>query len=184
MKRSRLFFTILIAVLTVLVLTALALWFVEEDILYLYLMLGLFGVYALCLAAVFLFYGRQKRTQKTEELLRAGLGKDGVVYLAYFGGERHLKAPSPRKKEYLVEVYLPSVDGERLKRHLWFGLSKQEELSLSAARRYETKLAYPALSLIEGRTVYLPAGFFEAAKEQAAFSQFLSKNTIVLYGEN
>ena len=55
MKRSRLFFTILIAVLTVLVLTALALWFVEEDILYLYLMLGLFGVYALCLAAVFLF---------------------------------------------------------------------------------------------------------------------------------
>ena len=106
------------------------------------------------------------------------------MYLAYFGGERHLKAPSPRKKEYLVEVYLPSVDGERLKRHLWFGLSKQEELSLSAARRYETKLAYPALSLIDGRTVYLPAGFYEAAKEQAAFSQFLSKNTIVLYGEN
>ena len=66
MKRSSLFFTILIAVLTVLVLTALALWFVEEDILYLYLMLGLFGVYALCLAAVFLFYGWQKRTQKTE----------------------------------------------------------------------------------------------------------------------
>ena len=81
MKRSRLFFTILIAVLTVLVLTALALWFVEEDILYLYLMLGLFGVYALCLAAVFLFYGRQKRTQKTEELLRAGLGRTASCIL-------------------------------------------------------------------------------------------------------
>ena len=76
------------------------------------------------------------------------------------------------------------MDGERLKKHLWFGLSDKEEKLLSAAKRYEAKIAYPALSLIEGKTVYLPAGFFEAAKEQEAFSALLNKNTIVLYGEN
>ena len=184
-KFSAAFYLILLG-LTVLVLGCLGLWLWLDNEIFLYVMIALFAVYLFHLIYSMVHADRrEKREQTTEELLRAGLkGGDCVVYLTYFGGERHIRKPSLHKAEYLVELYPPSVDGERLKKHLWFGLSDQEENLLSGAKRYEAKIAYPALALIEGKTVYLPAGFYEAAKKQAAFSQFLNKNTIVLYGEN
>ena len=186
MKKFGTAFYIILLVLTVLVLGCLGLWLWLKNEVFLYIMIALFAVYVFhMIFGMVRGYKREKREQTTEDLLRAELkGGSCVVYLTYFGGERHVKKPSPHKTEYLAEIYAPSVDGERLKKHLWFGLSDKEEKLLSAAKRYEAKIAYPALSLIEGKTVYLPAGFFEAAKEQEAFSALLNKNTIVLYGEN
>ena len=186
MKKLGTAFYLILLALTLLVLGTLVLWFLKKNDVFLYLTIALFALYLFHLVfGMVRGYKREKREQKTEDLLRAELkGGSCVVYLTYFGGERHVKKPSPHKTEYLAEIYAPSVDGERLKKHLWFGLSDKEEKLLAAAKRYEAKIAYPALSLIEGKTVYLPAGFFEAAKEQEAFSALLNKNTIVLYGEN
>ena len=186
MKKLGTAFYLILLALTLLVLGTLVLWFLKKNDVFLYLTIALFALYLFHLVfGMVRGYKREKREQTTEDLLRAELkGGSCVVYLTYFGGERHVKKPSPHKTEYLAEIYAPSVDGERLKKHLWFGLSDKEEKLLAAAKRYEAKIAYPALSLIEVKTVYLPAGFFEAAKEQEAFSALLNKNTIVLYGEN
>ena len=186
MKKLGTAFYLILLALTLLVLGTLVLWFLKKNDVFLYLTIALFALYLFHLVfGMVRGYKLEKREQTTEDLLRAELkGGSCVVYLTYFGGERHVKKPSPHKTEYLAEIYAPSVDGERLKKHLWFGLSDKEEKLLAAAKRYEAKIAYPALSLIEGKTVYLPAGFFEAAKEQEAFSALLNKNTIVLYGEN
>lgn len=185
MKKFGTAFYIILLVLTVLVLGCLGLWLWLKNEVFLYIMIALFAVYVF-----HMIFGmvrgdrREKRARSTEDLLRTELkGGDAVVYLTYFGGERHVRKPSPHKTEYLVELYAPAVDRELLKRHLWFGLSDREEKLLSAAKRYEARIAYPALSLIEGKTVFLPAGFYEAARQQEAFAGLLHKNKIVLYGE-
>ena len=185
MKKLGTAFYLILLALTLLVLGTLVLWFLKKNDVFLYLTIALFALYLFHLV-----FGmvrgdrREKRARSTEDLLRTELKSgDAVVYLTYFGGERHVRKPSPHKTEYLVELYAPAVDRELLKRHLWFGLSDREEKLLSAAKRYEAHIAYPALSLIEGKTVFLPAGFYEAARQQEAFAGLLHKNKIVLYGE-
>ena len=90
--------------------------------------------------------------------------------------------PAKIARRIVDAARMVSSDREiKLKRR--FGLSDREEKLLSAAKRYEAHIAYPALSLIEGKTVFLPAGFYEAARQQEAFAGLLHKNKIVLYGE-
>ncbi len=184
MKKFGAPFYIILFALTVLVLGMLGLWLWLKQDVFLYLMIALFVVYVIHMAYNMVHGRRQeKREQTTEDLLRAEFKRECVVYLTYFGGEKHVKKPSAHKREYLIEVYAPAVDKALLKRHLWFGLPEAEEKKLALMKRYETKIAYPALSLIEGKTVYLPAGFCEAAKSVPAFDGLLNKNDIVIYGE-
>ncbi len=182
---SALFVTILLA-FAIAVLTLLALWFVYQNASILYALIGVFGVYLVYLViGLSLIGGRQKKAEKTEKLLKAALSEGPcLVYLAYFGGERHIKKPSPHRREYLIEIFEPQAKDESLKKHLWFGLSEREEHELAVFKRYEAKAAYPALALLEGQTVYVAAGFFDAAKDAPSFREFFNKNHIVIYGDN
>ena len=185
MDAKSVLYVIVLLVLAGAVITLLSLWFLYEEMVYLYAMLGVFGVYVVFLVVTFLLSdGLSKKERQKRELLKAALGGECLVYCAYFGGEGHVKRPSKRKKEYLVEVYETEADGEALKKHLWFGLPEQEERKLALYKRFEGKFAYSALALIEHKTVYLAAGFYEAAKDAPAFAEFLSSNQIVLYGDN
>ena len=187
-KRSAasILFVIVLLAFAVAILALLTLWFIYKNTAFLYAMLGVFGVYIVCLVVGLSLMGkREKKAEKTEKLLKAALSEGPcLVYLAYFGGERHVKKPSQQKQEYLLEIYEPQAKDESLKKHLWFGLSEKEEHELTVFKRYETRAAYPTLSLLEGQTVYVAAGFFEAAKDSPAFREFFNKNHIVIYGDN
>ena len=178
-------YVIVLLVLAGAVITLLSLWFLYEEMVYLYAMLGVFGVYVVFLVVTFLLSdGLSKKERQKRELLKAALERECLVYAAYFGGEGHVKRPARRKREYLLEVFETEADKEALKKHLWFGLPEQEERKLALYKRFEGKFAYSALALIEHKTVYLAAGFYEAAKDAPAFAEFLSSNQIVLYGDN
>ena len=137
-------------------------------------------------------YGGRTRTQTTEELLRAGArkGGSGVVYLAYFGGERHVKAPSPRiRRSTSSEIYAAlGGRGERLKRHPLVRAFGQSRKSSRSRRQGGTKpsLAYPRALPHRGedRSIF-PQDSLRPAKEQAAFSAApQQKHHRSLYGEN
>ena len=186
MKKLGSWFYIVLATLTVGVLGALAVWLSTENDLFLYLMLGLFPVYVAFLVLSMVLNGKREKKRGEEKsafLLLAREEAVKVVYVTYLGGERGVRKPSKRKKDYLVEFYTGAVDENLLKKHLWFGLSDADEQKLGRCRTGETYAPFPFLCEISGKTVLIQARFFEAAKDSPLFAKLFADNEIVLYGE-
>lgn len=103
MKKLGTAFYLILLALTLLVLGTLVLWFLKKNDVFLYLTIALFALYLFHLVfGMVRGYKREKREQTTEDLLRAELkGGSCVVYLTYFGGERHVKKPSPIRRNTL-----------------------------------------------------------------------------------
>lgn len=185
MKKLGAPFYIVLAALTAAVLGCLGLYVWLEDELWLYLMLGVFAVYLVHLIASLAWNSRShKRAEldKSSFLLLAG-NREAVVYLTYLGSERHIRRPSARRKDYLVEFYDGKVDVSLLKRHLWFGLSEEEEKTLNRSCLGGMRIPYPLLRELSGRTLLVQAGLYEAAKDSPLFSGLFGGNQVIIYGE-
>ncbi len=179
-------FYIVLLLLTAALLAFLSVWALTGNDLFLYLLLGVVPLYVLHL--VFHLVKADKDYKKQDELKSAffSLAREEqaeIVYLTYLGDEKHLLKPSPRKREYLIEFYTRAVDLALLKRHLWFGLSEEEEERLIKCRLGSMEIPYPLLEEVRGRTVLVQSALFRAAKDSPLFSPFFSGNTILLYDE-
>lgn len=179
-------FYVPLLVLTLGVLGLLAAWLSTRNDALLYGMLGLFPVYLFHLIFGLAMNGRgQKRSKELRSsfLLLAGNGDVGTVYLTYLGGERRIKKPSLKKKDYLVEFYAAGVDRSLLKRHLWFGLSEEDERALLPFFIGGMEVPYPFLADLSGKTILAQAEFLRAAEEVPAFDEVMKQNEWIPYGE-
>lgn len=184
-KFGKWFYVIMLAI-TVAILALLGVWAWTKNNLYLYLLLGLCPIYVLHIVLSIVLTGRyaDRAQAARSELLAVALDPTAeIVYLTYLGGERRVKRPSRRKKDYLAEFYTRGADVELLKRHLWFDLSEREEEELLRHRLGQLEIAYPLLSEIKGKKVLVQSAFYDTAKDLPQFSALFGENQIILYGE-
>lgn len=176
-------FYIGLGALTVGVLASLALWLWLDETIYLIVMLVMFVLYLFHLIFGLARSGRAfQRAEEDRSAFLLHVREDVVVYLTYLGGERHVRRPPARKKDYLVEFYAPQVDLELLKRHLWFDLPPERERELSKSFIAEARIPRPLLNDIRGKTVLIQEGFCEVAETLPEYADFFAQNTVVRYG--
>ena len=184
-KLGKWFYILLIA-LTVAMLVMLSLWSATENNVYLYILIGLIPFYILHLVISLVRSDKdykRKDAKRSEFLAVARDANASVVYITYLGDEKHVKKPSPTKKDYLIEFYSGGVDLSLLKRHLWYDLSAEDEERILRFRIGQLEIPYPFLEEIEGRKLLIQAAFFQAAKDSPLFEKFFGKNEVILYDE-
>lgn len=164
----------------------LSLWMSYKNSAYLYVTLAEFAVY-IGVVAIYLIRGsieaQTNETLKSNFLMLLQNFETKVVYITYTGNERRLKRPSKFKKDYLVEFYPKEADIEMLKKHLWFGLSPEEEAQLKKLLIGGMDIPYPLLNDIKQKQVLLQERFHETVASSPLFEAFLLGNEIILYGE-
>ena len=186
MKRLSVLFYIFIGILTPALIVTLALWINFKSSAYLYVTLAEFAVYIGGVAAYLIHCAIESQTNETLKcafLMLLQNYETKIVYITYIGNERRLKRPSKFKRDYLVEFYPRETDVEMLKKHLWFGLPKNEEAQLKNLLIGGLDVPYPLLKDISQKQVLLQARFQEAVSGLPHFEFLLNRNEIILYGE-
>lgn len=185
MKKLGALFYFLLAILSIAVLIMLSLWARTGKTLYLFLMIGAFGVYLLFIVFSLLYTWKDLKTGeavRSKYLMLLNHFQSEFVYLAYLGTERRLISPSKTRKDYLVEFFEPSVDPEMLKKHL-SSLSEAEEDKLREKCVGSEIVPFSYLSEMQGKKVFLSKAVFEAAQPLRHFDEFFKKNELIQYGE-
>lgn len=186
MKRISILFYIFVGLLTSALLVTLSLWMNLKNSAFLYVTLAEFAVY-IAVVAMYLIHGtleaQTNETLKSNFLMLLQNFETKIVYITYTGNERRLKKPSRFKKDYLVEFYPKEADIEMLKKHLWFGLSPEDEAQLKKLLIGGMDIPYPLLKDISQKQVLLQEHFQETVQNSPLFESFLLENEIILYGE-
>lgn len=186
MKKLGALFYIILLILTAAVLVLLALWLRTENYLFFFLMLAAFAAYLFHLIFHLAKIGKSNRKQKDLEknllsLLESSLS--AVVYITYLGPLKRVRTPSKTKPDFLVEFYTKDVDCEKLKRHLWFDLSIEDETLLKQRLIGGLSIPYPLLARFTHKKIFIQRAFLEEAQNSPSFSNFLSQNEFIPYGE-
>lgn len=186
MKKLDALFFVLLGLLTLAMLIMLALWVRTKHVIYLCFLLGIFAVYTSFIVFTLLRDGKDLRAGgpfRSKFLMLLNHIDSKVVFVAFLGNEKRTLKPSPLRKDYLIEFYEPQTNLEKLKKHVWFGLSEAEETQLKNSFIGGMDIPYSFLADIRERTVLIPNNFLQAVKENPLFSDFLSANELVPYGD-
>lgn len=186
MKKLGAVFYLILAVLFIAVLVMLSLWARTGRTLYLYLMLGAFGLYLIHIVLSLSISWKDIRggeALRSKYLMLLNHFQSEIVYITYLGNERRIRKPSKTRRDYLIEFYEPTTDIELLKKHIWFGLSEAEEQKLKTLCVGSEIVSFSFLADIRQRKVMIQAGFLQAALPLRHFEEFLRENEIIPYGE-
>lgn len=186
MKKLDALFFVLLGLLTLAMLVMLALWVRTKHIIYLCFLLGIFVVYTFFIVYTLLRDGKDLRAGspfRSRFLMLLGHVDSKIVFLAFLGNEKRALKPSPLRKDYLIEFYEPQTDLEKLKKHVWFGLSEADETILKNSFIGGMDVPFSFLADIRDRTVLIPNNFLQAVKENPLFFDFLNSNELVPYGD-
>lgn len=153
------------------------------------LIFGAIGVAVVYLGFFLFMYIRTRRRVRTAEKLAQQVGQALLasdepenIYIVYFGELKHAKKPSVVKKDFYVEFYR-DTDISALKRHLYYGLSAQQEKELKQDFLGSVVCTVADVLNISGKRVFLQDDFYQEAIASLTYAHFLDHNDVVVFGK-